>query len=64
MLLKILKTWVPTNLWEDNQPLINPLQPSVAFLYPLKTLENLQVSEVFREYRKATPGCNGFIYQL
>ena len=27
----------------------NPLQPGVAFLYPLKTLENLKV----------TPGCNG-----
>ena len=27
----------------------NPLQPNVAFLYPLKT----------SGYRKATPGCNG-----
>ena len=30
--------------------LLNPLQPSVAFLYPLKTS---------RGYTKATPGCNG-----
>ena len=31
---------------------LNPLQPGVAFLYPLKTSEN-------RGYRKATPVCNG-----
>ena len=37
----------------------NPLQPGVAFLYPLKTSENLKVSDVFRGYRKATPSCNG-----
>ena len=30
-------------------PIFNPLQLSVAFLYP----------DVFRGYRKATPGCNG-----
>ena len=38
---------------------INPLQPSVAFLYPLKISENLWFSDVFRGYRKATLGCNG-----
>ena len=36
----------------------NPLQPRVAFLYPLKTSENLCFSDVFKRYRKATPGCN------
>ena len=36
---------------------INPLQPSVAFPYPLKTSENL----VFSGYRKATTACNGLI---
>ena len=35
--------------------LVNPLQPSVAFLYPLKTF---RFSDVFRGYRKAIPGCN------
>ena len=44
----------------------NPLQPGVAFLYPLRTLENLQktfrFSDVFRGYRKATLGCNGLIF--
>ena len=35
---------------------INPLQPSFAFLYPLKTF---RFSDVFRGYRKATPGCSG-----
>ena len=36
---------------------INPLLPGVAFLYPLK-----RFSDVFRGYRKATPGCNGLNY--
>ena len=40
---------------------INPLHPGVAFLYPLKTSENLRFSDVFRGYRKATPDCNGLI---
>ena len=35
--------------------LVNPLQCGVAFLYPLKSSENLQ------GYRKATPGCNGLV---
>ena len=39
---------------------INPLQPGVAFLYPLKTSEKLKVCYVFGGYRKATLGCNGF----
>ena len=37
----------------------NPLQPSVDFLYSLKISENLWFSDVFRRYRKATPGSNG-----
>ena len=32
--------------------LFNPLQPSVAFLYPLKTSENQRFSDIFRGYRK------------
>ena len=36
--------------------LLNQLQLSVAFLYPLKTF---RCSDVFRGYRKAAPGCNG-----
>ena len=45
----------------------NPLQPSVAFLYPLKTSEDLKVFwcfqrvDVCRGHRKATAGCNGII---
>ena len=38
------------------QRYFNPLQPGVAFLYPLKTF---RFSDVFRGYKKATPGCNG-----
>ena len=41
---------------------VNPLQFSVAFLYSLKTSENLK--DVFRGYRKATPGCNGLIVSI
>ena len=39
--------------------LINPLQPGVAFLYPLKTSENLKFCGIIRGYRKTIPGCNG-----
>ena len=35
----------------------NLLQPGVAFLYPLKTSEIFRFSDVFKGYRKATPGC-------
>ena len=35
---------------------VNPLQPCVTFLYPLKISENLNV---FSGYRKATPIGNG-----
>ena len=42
----------------------NPLQPYVAFLYPLKTYQiTFRFSDVFRGYRKATPGCNGLKYK-
>ena len=34
----------------------NLLKLGVAFLYPLKTF---RFPDVFRPYRKATPGCNG-----
>ena len=44
-------------------PLINPLQPGVAFLYLLKTSENLQVFWWFQGYRKVTPGCNGLTFK-
>ena len=39
--------------------LLNPLQPGIAFLYPLKTSGGKE--KFFRGYRKATPGCNGLI---
>ena len=38
--------------------LINSLLPSVSFLQPLKTLENLRFSDAFRSYKKGTPGSN------
>ena len=41
--------------------LFNPLQPSVAFLYPLKTSEHQRFSDIFRGYKKATLGCNGLM---
>ena len=37
----------------------NPLQPCVAFLYPWKHKKTFRFSDVFKGYRKATPGCNG-----
>ena len=47
----------------------NPFQPSVAFLYPIQTSENLIPPENIRKpydflmfsrgYRKPTPCCNG-----
>ena len=39
----------------------NPYSPSVTFLYPLKTPENLRFSDVFRGYRNVTLGENEFI---
>ena len=36
--------------------LINPLQPSVAFLYPLKTSENLRVFWCFQGVQKSNTG--------
>ena len=36
--------------------LFNPYSPSVTFLYPLKTSENLRFSDVFRGYRNVTLG--------
>ena len=42
----------------------NPLQPSVAFLYtPSKHQKSFRFSDVFKGYRKATPGCNGLRQQ-
>ena len=43
----------------DYLSIFHSLNPGVAFLYPLKTSENLKFSDVFRGHRKLTPGCNG-----
>ena len=43
---------------------INPLQPGVAFLYPLKTSENLKVFLCFQGYSKATMGFDGLSIYL
>ena len=40
--------------WEVN--FLNPFQPNVPFLYPLKTLENEMFSDIFRGYRNGTLG--------
>ena len=40
---------------------INPLLPSVAFLYSLKTSEILWFSDVFRLYKKATLEFNALV---
>ena len=37
----------------------NPLQVAAAFLYPRKNQKTFMFSDVFRGYRKTTPGCNG-----
>ena len=37
---------------QGNSNILNPFQANVPFLYPLKTLENLPFSDVFRWYRK------------
>ena len=38
--------------------LFNPFQVNRSFRYPLKILENLWFSEVFREYKKGTLAWN------
>ena len=35
---------------------INSLLPGIPFLFPIKTLENLWLSDVFRGYKEGTPG--------
>ena len=37
----------------------NPLLSGFAFLYPLKTSENLWFSDAFAKYKEGTPGSNG-----
>ena len=37
----------------------DPLQPGVAFLYHLKTSEDIKVFLFFQGHRKAAAGCNG-----
>ena len=41
---------------------LNQFSTSVPLLYPLKTSENLQFSDVFREYRSGTLVENGLNY--
>ena len=53
-------TWPYQNILISNHYTINPLQPGVAFLYPLKAPVLLFYAP-FREYREATLGCNGLI---
>ena len=40
--------------------ILNPFLVSVSFLYPLKTLENQNFSDVFRGYRNEILAWNGF----
>ena len=59
LIVLIAFIWYPLrrNNWIKK---FNPLQPSVAFLYtPWKHQKSFRFSDVFRGYRKATPGCNG-----
>ena len=53
--VNIFPRWSKTksNVYKPKQKLVdknwfNPLQPGVAYLYPLKTLENLKVSGCFQ----------------
>ena len=43
----------------QNNLSINPFHATGLFLFPLKTLENLWFSDVFRGYRKRTVAWNG-----
>ena len=40
----------------------NALQPDVALLYFY--IQTFRFSDVFRRYRKATPGCNGLMQSV
>ena len=46
-------------MYDNPSDNVNPLKPGVVFLYALKTSKRF--SDVFRGYRKETPGCNGLI---
>ena len=37
--------------WQSLQISFNPLQPGVAFLYPLKTSKNLKVFSIEKQHR-------------
>ena len=49
---------VQKKISENHQKRLNPFQPSVALLHPLKTSETLKVLYVFWGYSNATLGCN------
>ena len=55
--------WKFAPLWNSfkSNTSINPFQTNAPFLYPLKTSENLQFSDVFRGYRKGTLAWNWLI---
>ena len=61
--IKKLSFWllIPYPRFKKSQ--INPSQLDIAFLYPWKHQKTFMFSDVFRGYRKATPGCNGLIMQ-
>ena len=44
---------------QDKMCLFNPFIPNAPFTYPLKTLENLRFSDVFKGWRKGALGTNG-----
>ena len=42
---------------------VNALLPVVTFLYCLKTSENFKFTDVYRGYKKETPGTNQWVEQ-
>ena len=41
--------------------MVNPFSTNIPLLYPLKTLENWRISDVFRGHRKRTSFENGLM---
>ena len=59
MVQKFVSLSVWTYLFLKKKHGVKPFSTNIPFLYPLKTSENLRVSDVFRGYRGGTLVENG-----
>ena len=51
-------------IWDGHfARIVNPLCPSVSFLYPLKISKNERFSDIFGVYKKGTLGLKGLTTQ-